>query len=47
MTSRRSEKINSERYDDEYGADSKRAKKAKKKKGKKEYRGGSDHPGFC
>jgi len=37
----------SERYDDEYGADSKRAKKAKKKKGKKEYRGGSDHPGFC
>jgi hypothetical protein len=32
----------SERYDDGYGADTKRAKKAKKKQGKKEYRGGSD-----
>ncbi len=32
----------SERYDDGYGADTKRSKKAKTKKGKKEYRGGSD-----
>jgi hypothetical protein len=32
----------SERYDDGYGAEPKRAKKAKKKKGKKEYRSGSD-----
>jgi hypothetical protein len=32
----------SERYDDGYGADTKRAKKSKKKRGKKEYRGGSE-----